>query len=116
MPPVLLPLSTFPDLPLLSQGFLHAPADWVELWQDLAQEGPSVLLESAGAISESSRWVFLAGRPQAEFWGKDGRRWLRQSGHLQEVSNDVFDFLDRAGKSTESFRPLPFCLGPAWFG
>ncbi len=110
------PLSAAPGLALKASGTYEASWNWKEIWGGLASQGTAVYLESAGPVTEASRWCLLAGMPQAEVWGSGTQVRGARPGSFQKEIGGFFDFLDLVAKKTNSFGVFPQSLSQAWFG
>lgn len=88
----------------------------MDVWVDLAARGTAVFLESAGPVTDASRWSVLAGIPQAEIWGRGSQVEGAAPACFQNQIGDFWDFLDGVGKKTGSFDAFPQGLNQAWFG
>jgi anthranilate/para-aminobenzoate synthase component I len=105
-----------PGLVLKASGTYETSWNWKRVWADLAAQGTAVFLESAGPVTDASRWSILAGLPQAEVWGTGTQVQGARPASFQEEIGDVWDFLDNIGKKTNSFGVFPQSLSQAWFG
>ena len=109
-------------LQLQVQGILEKHPDYVGLWEQWADQGPAVFLESAGPFHDASRWLILAGAPEEEFFQIRGlAQWRKPSGSVKAAPDmsrpiDFWSFADRVGESQQAFSPLPSCLASSWFG
>src|SRR6185503_9879428 len=109
------PQTFFSALPLYKHEHLEKPLNWTALWERLAQNGPAVLLESAGPTHDASHWVILAGGCEQELTGEQGNSSITFSdGRLE--SCDIWTFLDAIAKNEANFLPFPHYLSQAWFG
>jgi len=111
------PLNLLNDfLELKRQGTQEKALDWVSLWEEWVEDGPAVLLESSGPVSDANRWVILAGKPTMEYYESQGQGWVKDPQGVKKVSFDFWDFADKIGRLQENFLPFPFNLSKAWFG
>ncbi|SRR5579871_342215 len=91
-------------------------ADFIGVWEALAQEGPAIFLESAGPLGVASQWLIVAGSPRAEFFGRGGKTWWKDSSGTRETGLAFWDFLNQVTRGTDGFSTLPLCLSQSWFG
>ncbi len=107
--------TSFSALPLNKHEHLEKPLNWMTLWEELAEKGPAVLLESAGPAHDASHWVILAGGCEQEVLGEKGNSSITFSDGRSEAC-DIWRFLDASAKNETNFLPFPHCLSQAWFG
>jgi len=103
-------------LPLIKIKAAERKTDWVGLWEDWSRLGAVVLLESAGPLQESGRWILLAGDPEMEFYGVGGNNYWRDPHFRCRIDLSFGDFVNEVGGPTSVLFPSPFCFSQAWFG
>jgi para-aminobenzoate synthetase component 1 len=113
---ILLSDTLYSGLPLQSQGRLEKSFDSVGLWEEWAAQGPSVFLESAGALGEASEWLIVAGLPDKEYFESEGKDWLADDSGLHPAGFNFWDFTDSIGSGHDRFSLLPYSLSASWFG
>src|ERR1700679_997223 len=89
-----LAIQTPTSLPLSSQNILDKPLDWTGLWEKWASQGSAVLFESAGALSDASQWVIVAGGAREEAVAKKGRCYLGLGDQKKLYEPGFWAFLD----------------------
>lgn len=90
--------------------------DFTGLWEEWAGEGTAVFLESAGPLGSASQWSILAGAPQAEFFGSEGKTWWKDSSGTHPAPFDFWHFADQVSQGPARISTLPACLTQSWFG
>ncbi len=103
-------------LDLQTGGVSGKSLDFAGLWEQWVEEGPAVLLESAGALGDANQWLILAGVPESEFFESSGKALWKDSSGVHPASFDFWEFADRIGHAQANFSNLPSCLSSAWFG
>jgi len=102
-------------LPLTAQGTFEALPDLRPLWDAWSALGPALWLDSGGPISESSRWIVLAGKPTERFQGTGSSgEHLDASGASTPMTLE--GFLGSFGTLGPPFIPPPEAFARAWFG
>jgi len=90
--------------------------DLTALWEAWSQEGPAVFLESAGPLGAANQWSMVAGVPQAEFFGSDGKAWWKDPSGTHPALFDFWDFSDWVGGAPHPGSAFPAALSQSWFG